>query len=163
VMESIFRGAARYLDGVEFYYFHNAIFGEVHLSDRDGDHRFLTVAELVRRNPETRVIIVGDAWMGRNDLLNGGLDDCMVDLLGGEYLASEADVNPYYARSGYENFAALRERFPHIVWLNPVLAKDRKKIDGSGTIEEVERIIPMYDLTLRGIDLAVTDVLSDEV
>ncbi|MGE5310541.1 MAG: hypothetical protein ACM3MN_02240 [Nitrospirota bacterium] len=121
---------------LDYYYFHNCIYGCVY-----SDHQRRTpypLHQLLRRDPETRLIIIGDANMAPAELLlsNGAID--------------------YFSKvrvPGREWLLQLRSHFPRSVWLNPV-PRSRWRRESS-TITSIGQIFPMEDLTLSGIRQAV--------
>jgi hypothetical protein len=121
---------------LDYYYFHNCVYGCVYC-----DPQRLTpfpLHHLVRRDPETRVIIIGDANMAPAELMlsNGAVD--------------------YFSKvrvPGRDWLAQIRNHFAHSVWLNPI-PRSRWPHE-SQTIQQIGEIFPMEDLTLAGIRRAV--------
>jgi hypothetical protein len=150
IMEKLFAAAKDYLDDVEVFYFHNAIYGEV-WPQKDGNwgKHFLPLSEILRRDQDSRVIIVGDAWMAENELHEGG-----------EGTNEETGKRKYYP-SGMDSFEDLRRTFDHTVWINPIMEKDHDEWDNSGTISDIKRVFSMYDLTLNGIERAVRKLMEE--
>ena len=120
------------------YFFHNTIYGSVYKDARRREP--LALPDLLRRNPEVRVLIVGDASMAPEELLwpRGGISFGMDD--------EEASL-VWLQR--------LRDRFRHSVWLNPIPKEDWKATYGHYTIKRIGEVFPMEDLTLGGIKRAV--------
>ena len=159
IIENLFSAAKDYLDDIEVYYFHNAIYGQV-WPQSDGNYgiRFIPLSELLKKDSDTKFVIVGDAQMGGNDLENGGLHDSYTDLKPGE-----ARIGNYYRYTGLENFAEIVNIFPSTVWLNPILKKTwgKKGVDTSETIADTSKVVPMFDLSLVGIEAAVKKLTED--
>jgi len=65
------------------------------------------------------------------------------------------DLSTLQYRAGIDYLLALRERFPHSVWINPIPISHWDYAYGSYTIEMVREVFPMVDLTLGGIEEAV--------
>ena len=120
------------------YFFHNTIYGSVY-SDA-GRMQPFPVAQLLRRKPETRILILGDASMAPAELMaeRGGID----------WQADDSEASAVWLER-------IRDRFDHVVWLNPIPREDWDEAYGRWTIERVRRIFPMEDLTLGGIRRAV--------
>ncbi|HYH45045.1 MAG TPA: hypothetical protein VEG34_05120, partial [Thermoanaerobaculia bacterium] len=118
------------------YFFHNTVYGRVY---QDSWHsRPLATEELLRRNPETRLLIVGDAAMAPEELLAPG---------GAVSWGYEADdVEP-----SLRWLERLRARFRHSVWLNPIPKEDWPETYGRATIRRIGEVFRMEDLTLGGI------------
>jgi uncharacterized protein with von Willebrand factor type A (vWA) domain len=121
---------------LDYYYFHNCIYGCVY-----SDPQRLTpypIYQMLRRDPETRVIIIGDANMAPAELM---LSDGAID---------------YFFKvrvPGRDWLWQVRNYFGHSVWLNPI-PRNRWPQE-SQTIYQVGEIFPMEDLTLAGIRRAV--------
>ena len=121
---------------LDYYYFHNCVYGCVY-----SDPQRLTpypMHHLVRHDPETRVIIIGDANMAPAELMlsNGAID--------------------YFAKvrlPGRDWLLQIRNHFAYSVWLNP-MPRSRWSHE-STTIQQIGEIFPMEDLTLVGIRRAV--------
>lgn len=120
------------------YFFHNTIYGSV-FKDAFRSKR-LPVTELLRRKPGTRVLIVGDASMAPEELQlpRGGIS----------WDADDEEPSIVWLRR-------LKDRFSHVVWLNPIPKEDWPDAYGRATIEAIADEIPMEDLTLGGIKRAV--------
>jgi uncharacterized protein with von Willebrand factor type A (vWA) domain len=95
------------------------------------------VTELVRIDPETRFIIVGDASMAPYELM-----------------ATDGSIHieERSGRPSYERLRFIAKTFPHSVWINPVLANEWPYTQ---TISHIREIFPMFELTLDGLEKAV--------
>jgi hypothetical protein len=121
---------------LDYYYFHNCIYGCVY-----SDPQRLTpypIYQMLRRDPETRVIIIGDANMAPAELM---LSDGAIDYF------SKVRV------PGRDWLWQVRNYFGHSVWLNPIPRHQWGR--ESQTISQIGEIFPMEDLTLAGIRRAV--------
>jgi uncharacterized protein with von Willebrand factor type A (vWA) domain len=96
--------------------------------------------EILRAEPDTRIILLGDASMAPYELVHprGALD-----------------VTHRQRRAGIDCLRELAERFPKRVWINPIPAPHWDWTLGAYTIEMVREMFPMVDLTLTGIEAAV--------
>ncbi len=155
IVEQLFKAATETLRELEIYYFHNAIYGEVWPA-KDGNYgkNFVPLEAILRKEPDAKVVIVGDAWMADSDSMNGGLHDSADDL-------NRTNNGGFYSRTGYDNFRAIVDRFPSTVWINPILERQRADMDNSGTIDDLERLFPTYELTLNGLEQAVQKLMSE--
>jgi uncharacterized protein with von Willebrand factor type A (vWA) domain len=126
------------------YYFHNCIYDMV-WEDPMRVKKPVKTIEFSRREPETRLIIVGDASMAPYELKG-------------------PDGSIYYyerqSRSGLNWLKYLAECFPHSVWLNPKRKERWETTEGAETIADIRKVFPMYDLTLEGLEQAVTKLKS---
>ena len=121
---------------LDYYYFHNCIYGCAYSDPQ----RLIPypLYQMVRRDPETRVIIIGDANMAPVELMlsNGAID--------------------YFSKvrvPGRDWLWQIRNYFGHSVWLNPI-PRSRWPRE-SQTIYQIGEIFPMEELTLAGIRRAV--------
>lgn len=121
------------------YFFHNSIYGSVYKDPRRTQR--LPTPELLRRNPETRVLVVGDASMAPEELIvpHGASD----------YHEDDQEPSLVWLRR-------LRQRFPRTVWLNPIPKEDWPDAYGRATISQIREVFEMEDLTLGGIKRAVS-------
>ncbi len=97
---------------------------------------------LLRSDPETRLIIVGDASMAPYELMNPN---------GAIYF------NQNYLQPSIEYLKMLAKTFRHAVWLNPVAQVDWPY---TWTIKNIEKIFPMFELSLDGLEKAVRHLMS---
>jgi uncharacterized protein with von Willebrand factor type A (vWA) domain len=123
---------------------------------KDGNYgkNFLPLELILKKELETKLVIVGDAWMGHSDWMNGGLHDSASDISGKR-------MEGCLDKTGYENFQALLKRFPSTVWINPIKESERPEMDTSGTIHDLEKIFPTYELTPNGLAKAVQRLMKE--
>ena len=139
VCATLFAYASSSFKELKVYYFHNCIYDRV-WEDPMRLRKPVKTLDFAKRDPETRLIIVGDASMAPYELVG-------------------ADGSIYYyekqSRTGYQWLKFLSEALPHSVWLNPK-RKDRWEwTEGAETIARIRRLFPMFDLTLEGLEAAV--------
>jgi uncharacterized protein with von Willebrand factor type A (vWA) domain len=60
-------------------------------------------------------------------------------------------------RPSIERLKFIAETFKHSVWLNPVPARDWNY---TATIRYIREIFPMFELTLDGLEAAVTHLMK---
>ena len=123
VVQVLFSYARDQFKDLKTYYFHNTIYDYV-WADPPRRRQPMRVEELSRLDPETRLIIVGDASMA----------------------FAELD----------ESIRVLAKTFPHIAWLNPV---PRPFWFITETIGEIRKVLPMFELTLNGLENAVKHMM----
>jgi uncharacterized protein with von Willebrand factor type A (vWA) domain len=87
------------------YFFHNTVYGAVYKDPQR--RRPLATTELLKRSPDTRLLIVGDASMAPDELLYAG----------GSLYFDAVDAGD--AESSLRWLERLRDRFRHTVWLTP--------------------------------------------
>jgi uncharacterized protein with von Willebrand factor type A (vWA) domain len=123
------------------YFFHNTIYDTL-WTDAARYRQPLAVRGLSRLDPETRLIIVGDASMAPYELM-----------------ASDGSIH-IQERSGRPSLEILRglaETFSHSVWLNPVPAR---MWPYTQTISVIGDIFPMFELSIDGLEKAITHLVQ---
>ena len=116
------------------YFFHNSIYQHVWSDYRRT--KKVSTESLLQRNPDTRIVIVGDAAMAPEELESpyGSL----------YHYAQDPHPSIYWL----QRFA---ERFRHSVWLNPIPRSIWSKTHGAYTLGRIRRLFHMEDMTLGGI------------
>jgi len=139
VCSTLFAYAQSQFKEVKTYYFHNCIYDRV-WEDPMRVRKPVKTVEFTRRDPETRLIIVGDASMAPYELL-----------------APDGSIYYYESQSrpGIVWLKMLAQTFRHSVWLNPKRQERWEISEGAETIYEIRRVFPMYDLTIEGLEAAV--------
>ncbi|MEE2643896.1 MAG: VWA domain-containing protein [Myxococcota bacterium] len=137
LVERLFSAADRasHFKRFEAYYFHNCVYESLYQSGSLRDP--IPVERVLReRGKETRLLILGDACMAPYELFS----------IGGAI--SYFHRNP---RPGIEWLGRLAETFPASAWLNPLSERSWRH----QTIEAVQKIFPMYTLSLDGLEAAI--------
>ncbi|MCF8061347.1 MAG: hypothetical protein K9M82_02425 [Deltaproteobacteria bacterium] len=141
VVQTLFNYARAQFKDLRTFFFHNTIY-DVLWEDPPRRSKPFRVSEMPRLDPETRVVIVGDASMAPYELM-----------------ATDGSIH-YEERSGrpsYERLQLIAETFPHAVWLNPKMPDEWRY---TRTIQIIQEIFPMFELTLDGLEAAVTHMMS---
>ncbi len=140
LVKTVFAKIREQFRDLKYYYFHNCIYGTVY---RDVYRiRAIDWQELLARDRDTRLVIIGDANMAPFELMAA---------YGSLYTHSTDRSTD--RRPGREWLEELKAAFPASVWLNPI-PKERWGYESS-TITRIARIFEMEDLTLAGIRNAV--------
>ena len=136
IVQTLFNYTRSQFKDLKIYYFHNTIYSHV-WSDPQRHLRPEAVEDFVRLDPETRLIIVGDAAMAPSELTwtNGALY-----------------IEQIEHRSSEERLKFLARTFRHSVWLNP---QPEDTWGYTWTIGVIGKVFSMFDLTLDGLDKAV--------
>ncbi len=113
------------------YYFHNCVYQRV-FEDAAFNKPVSTPELLKTLDAKWTVVLVGDAYMHPGELT----------MSSGDWW--ESSRGP----SGLTWLARLADRFPRSAWLNP----EPPTLWRSGTIAEIARVFPMFQLTLGGLD-----------
>lgn len=137
LVQSLFNYARAQFKDLKTFFFHNTIYDNL-WEDPPRRRKPYPVDELVRLDPETRFIIVGDASMAPYELM----------ATDGSIHIEERSGKPSYERL---NFIA--KNFGYAVWLNPRLEMEWPY---TRTIQIIREIFPMFELTLDGLEKAVT-------
>ena len=141
IVKKLFDHANSFFKDIQIYYFHNTIYNKL-WADPERMKMPVGIDEILRTDPETRFIIVGDASMSPYELLyrNGIIH------------AEDRSDAP-----GLFYLKQLVKNFPHIVWLNPVPDYLWQYTNSIGIINN---IFKMYDISLDGLEKAVTYLMS---
>jgi len=137
LVQTLFHYARSQFKDLKTFYFHNTIYDYL-WEDPPRRAKPFPVDEFVRFDQETRFIIVGDASMAPYELL----------ATDGSIYVGERSGKPSYQRLQF-----IAKTFPHSVWLNPVPSHEWPYTQ---TIREIQQIFPMFELTLEGLEKAVT-------
>lgn len=140
VVQTLFNYARAQFKELKTFFFHNTIYDYLW----DDPSRFkkpIRVDELTRLDPDTRFIIVGDASMAPYELA----------MTGGSIHVEEKTSKPSYKRLQF-----IADTFPHSIWLNPKMAYEWPY---TRTISIIRDIFPMFELTIDGLDSAVTHMM----
>jgi uncharacterized protein with von Willebrand factor type A (vWA) domain len=141
IVQTLFDYARAQFKEVKTYFFHNTIYDYV-WEDPARYKKPKKIVEFTRNDPETRLIIVGDASMAPYELM-----------------AHDGSIH-ISERSGRPSIQQLRflaETFPHCVWLNPV---PETMWGYTHTIMTINTIFPMFELSLDGLEKAVTKLMA---
>ena len=143
VVQTLFDYARAQFKDIKTFFFHNTIYSNL-WKDPARYKQPQRIEEFVRLDPQTRLIIVGDASMAPYELM-----------------ATDGSIH-IEERSGkpsYECLHFLSETFTHSVWLNPVPAS---MWGYTRTISAIREIFPMFELTLDGLEQAITQLMSKQ-
>jgi len=136
MVQVLFDYAKNQFKDLKVFYFHNTIYDYL-WEDPPRIERPYKVTDLVKLDPDTRFIIVGDASMAPYELL-------------------VPDGSIYFGeRSGIPSIEILkfiRKTFKYSVWLNPKMEYQWKYTQ---TILHIKEIFPMFELSLRGLEKMV--------
>lgn len=141
VVQTLFNYARAQFKEVKTYFFHNTIYDYV-WEDPSRYKKPKKVMDFARLDPETRLIIVGDASMAPYELMahNGAIH-----------------ITDRSGRPSIEQLNFLAQTFRNAVWLNPV---SQIMWGYTHTIMAISQIFPMYELSLDGLEQAVTKLME---
>jgi uncharacterized protein with von Willebrand factor type A (vWA) domain len=140
LVQTLFVYARSQFKDLQTYYFHNTIYDQL-WQDAGRIRRPVLVDNFIRLDPDTRLIIVGDASMAPYELMSAD----------GSIYAFERS-----GRASIERLRLLAATFRHVVWLNPIPKCDWQD---TRTITLIGSIFPMFELSLDGLEQAVTSLI----
>ena len=141
LVQTLFSYAQAQFKDIKTYYFHNTIYDTL-WEDATRYRNPVSVDSLGGLDPETRLIVVGDASMAPYELM----------VPDGSIYAFERSGRPSIERLAY-----LADTFSHSVWLNPVA---RQSWRYTRTILMIGEIFPMFELSLDGLEQAVSHLMQ---
>lgn len=141
VVQTLFNYARAQFKELKTFFFHNTIYDTL-WEDPPRRHKAFLLDELVRLDPETRFIIVGDASMAPYELM-----------------ATDGSIHleERSGRPSYERLRFIAKTFPRSIWLNPKLTMEWPY---TRTISMIREIFPMFELTLDGLEKAVQSLMG---
>lgn len=140
IVQTLFSYSIAQFKDVKTYYFHNTIY-DLLWQDPARYKKPVNIDSFVRLDPETRLVLVGDASMAPYELMSTD----------GSIYAFERSGLP-----SVERLKSLAKMFPHTIWLNPVA---RRSWDYTRTITVIRNIFPMFELSLDGLEKAVQQLM----
>ncbi len=141
VVQTLFDYAKSQFKDIKTYFFHNTVYDNL-WEDPSRYKKPQKVKEFIRLDPETRFVMVGDASMAPYELM-----------------ATDGSIH-IEERSGkpsIEHLKLLSKFFPHSVWLNPI---QERMWNYTHTISTVRQIFPMFELSLDGLEKAVSHLMA---
>ena len=141
LVQTLFYYARAQFKDLKTFFFHNTIYDYL-WEDPPRQTKLFPVDELIRLDPETRFIIVGDASMAPYELM-----------------ATDGSIHieERSGKSSYERLRFIAKTFPHSVWINPKLAEEWPY---TRTIQHIRETFPMVELTLDGLEKAVSFMMK---
>ena len=141
MVQTLFNYARSQFKDLKIYYFHNTIYSRV-WGDPQRRHRPEPFEEFVRRDPETRLIMIGDASMAPYELMHTN---------GSIYIEQKEN------NASMDRLKFLGKTFRHAVWLNP---QTEEEWDHTWTVSMIRQVFPMFELTLDGLEKAVQHLMA---
>jgi uncharacterized protein len=141
LVQTLFDYARSQFKDLKTVFFHNTVYATV-WADPGRCRKPMRIAEFARFDPETRLVLVGDASMAPYELLAQD----------GSIYAEE--------RSGKPSIDCLRFlalTFPRSVWLNP---KPAHMWPYTRSVAAIRDVFPMHELTIDGLEQAVAALMK---
>jgi uncharacterized protein len=137
MVQTLFNYARSQFKELKTFFFHNTIYDSI-WEDPQRFRKPFRLDDIHRLDPETRFVIVGDASMAPYELM----------ATDGSIHIEERSTKP-----SYERLRFIADTFTHSVWLNPRMSHEWPY---TRTISMVREIFPMFELTIDGLEEAVT-------
>ena len=128
------------------YYFHNCFYDDLYTTP--GCHHSDSVSTewvLSQLGQDYKVIVVGDASMAPYELLRPG--GC-------------SDYYTYNSEPGIDWIEKFTARYDRMIWLNPLPEASWESGYGSETIRIIKSKVPMYRLTLEGVQAGLKSLVA---
>ena len=135
VVSTLFHYARSQFKDLKIYFFHNTIYSSI-WQDPQRQFKVEYIENFIRKDPETRLIFVGDASMAPFELQGYG-----------SIYFDQVEVG-----TSIDRLRLLAHTFRHAVWLNPQPEREWQNTWSIGIIGD---IFPMFELTLDGLEKAV--------
>lgn len=141
VVQTLFSYAKSQFKDLKTYFFHNTIY-DLLWEDAARYQRPVAIQEFLRLDPDTRLIIVGDASMAPYELMAND----------GSIYAFERSGKP-----SLEQLKFLAATFRHAIWLNPL---PENQWAYTRSLQIIRTIFPMYELSLDGLEKGVGTLMG---
>jgi uncharacterized protein with von Willebrand factor type A (vWA) domain len=141
VVQTLFDYARDQFKDLKICYFHNTVY-DVLWEDPARAIKPISVEHLAAFDPQTRLILLGDASMAPYELMAAD----------GSIHVEERSGKP-----SIEQLKFLARTFPHSVWLNPASSQ---LWEYTPTIKTIRQIFPMFELSLDGLEEAVRHLMA---
>jgi uncharacterized protein with von Willebrand factor type A (vWA) domain len=132
----------RYFKDFRHYYFHNCIYDNIY-TDTELWEGVPTARVFKEFNADWKVIFIGDALMSPYELHNSHQFIYRMERKG---------------KDGYEWLKSFRRHFRHAIWLNPISGLQWQH----QTLKTIQKLFPMFPLTLEGIEKGVKELLKPQ-
>lgn len=141
LVQTLFTYAKSQFKDLKTYFFHNTIY-DLLWEDAARYKKPIAIKDFVRLDPDTRLIIVGDASMAPYELVSTD----------GSIYAFERSGKP-----SIEQLRFLAETFPRTIWLNPI---PEHHWPYTRSLNIIRTVFPMYELSLDGLEQGVRYLMS---
>ncbi|PLX54297.1 MAG: hypothetical protein C0611_00785 [Desulfobacteraceae bacterium] len=141
VVQTLFDYARDQFKDLKTFFFHNTVYDFL-WEDPARIKQPFRVEDFISFDPQTRLILVGDGSMAPYELMAAD----------GSIHVEERSGKP-----SIEQLKFLAQTFPHSVWMNPVFSHIWNQ---TPTINTIQQIFPMFELTLDGLEGAVNHLMA---
>lgn len=152
VVETMMDGLTKF----EVYLFHNNLYGYVWKPDVKNlvssnyakPNSLIDIKSIIKKRK--KVIIYGDAEMSYSEFEKDYWQP----------IGNDEKIKKF-GMGGEECLNFIKKKSDSVVWISPVFKKEWDNHDNSGTINAVNKIIPMYDLTIGGMEDSIKDLIKE--
>ncbi|MCG6911099.1 MAG: hypothetical protein LJE94_13370 [Deltaproteobacteria bacterium] len=141
LVQTLFDYARAQFKELKTFFFHNTIYGTL-WKDPARYKLPVRIDEFLRYDPETRLIIVGDASMAPYELMAAD---------GSIHLEERS------SKRSMDCLQMLADSFSHSVWLNPIQEHMWRYTQ---TINHIRTVFPMFELSIDGLEKAITQLMA---
>jgi uncharacterized protein with von Willebrand factor type A (vWA) domain len=155
LVKEVAEAMAKGLTKLEIYLFHNSLYGyawkpdpkDLLASSFAKPNSLIDVKSIIKRRK--KVIVYGDAEMSYSELE------------GDNWPPNGNDERvKKFGMGGEECLNFIKKKADSVVWINPIFQKEWEDRDYSGTIKAISKAIPMYDLTVGGVEDAIKNLMK---
>ena len=141
VVQTLFDYARDQFKDLKTFFFHNTVYDFL-WEDPARIKQPFKIEDFISFDPQTRLIMVGDGSMAPYELMAAD----------GSIHVEERSGKP-----SIEQLKFLAQTFSHSVWMNPVFSQLWPQ---TPTINTIQQIFPMFELTLDGLEGAVNHLMT---
>ncbi len=155
LIKEVVEEMAKGLSKLEIYLFHNNLYGYVWkanskdllASSYPQPNSLIDLKKIIKKRK--KIIIYGDAEMSDSEFKY----DCWEPSDNNRRLSK-------FSMGGEESLKFIKKKANSVVWINPIFKKEWERRDDSGSIADIKNIIPMYDLTIGGVEDAIKKLMQ---
>jgi uncharacterized protein len=141
VVQTLFNYSRSQFKDLKIYFFHNTIYSRI-WQDPQRHLKPVPIEDFARMDPDTRLIMVGDASMAPYELM---------------HLNGSIHLEQHESTTSLDRLKMLAKTFRHAVWLNP---QSELEWSYTWTVGIVRQVFPMFELTLDGLEKAVQHLMA---
>lgn len=156
LMEELSKGMSRGLLKLEIYLFHNQLYGYC-WDPKDGNfakpNGLKSVQDIVKKRK--KVIIYGDADMAYSEVEHDNYPP-----------SNNTEKIKRYKMGGLECLSYIKKNSDNVVWINPMFKSSwyydayYDEYNTNNSIGRISEVIPMYDLSIGGVQDAITSLMK---
>lgn len=142
VCEELFSAAKSEFKHIDHFYFHNCLYESVWTDNkRRSNERISTYDILHKYGPDYKIIFVGDAAMSPYEITYSG-----------------GSVEHWNEEAGAVWLQRMKDKFPHIVWINPVAQQYWDYTQSTTILQQLIGPNRMFPMTIAGLDAAMKEL-----